>query len=91
MVECCGSGKGVASEYCKNFAAVGQTTLVRKGLLKVTEQELEAIIAAKDNGLLPDYCRDDYIYLVDADGRPTEPTDPALPTEPGKPDEDEDN
>lgn len=70
MVECCGSGKGVASEYCKNFAAVGQTTLVRKGLLKVTEQELEAIIAAKDNGLLPDYCRDDYIYLVDADGRP---------------------
>ena len=70
IVECCGSGKGVASQYCKNFAAIGQTTLVKKGMLKMTQAEVDAIVAASEHGLYDNYLRDDYVYLVDGNGKP---------------------
>lgn len=68
MHECCEDG--VASVYCKSFAAVGQATITRKSLVKLTQQELDAIIAATDNGLQEIYTFDNYIYLVDNLGNP---------------------
>lgn len=68
VIECCGSGTGVATEYCKSFAAVGQTTLVKKALVRLTVSEVQAIADASYNGLNVNYVRNDYIYQVDASG-----------------------
>ncbi len=70
LVDFCGSGKGVATQYCKNFAAVGKTTLTKKALLKMTAAEVDAIVMASDYGLYDNYLRDDYVYLVDGNGQP---------------------
>ena len=68
MVDYCVDG--VASEYCKNMANLGQVTLTRKALVKMTQEELDAIIEAAGNGLQEEYTKDNYIYLVDASGNP---------------------
>ncbi|MBQ6997151.1 MAG: transglycosylase domain-containing protein [Oscillospiraceae bacterium] len=61
---------GVASEYCKNMANLGQVTLTKKALVKMTQDELDAIIEATGKGLHEEYTKDNYIYLVDASGNP---------------------
>ena len=61
---------GAASEYCKNFAALGKVTLTKQSLLMITQDELNAIIEASDNGLQEIYTKDNYIYLVDSSGNP---------------------
>ena len=61
---------GVASTYCKNMANMGRVTLTKKALLMVTQDELDAIIEASDKGLQEPYTKDNYIYLVDANGNP---------------------
>ena len=68
------SGGGVACEYCKLFAALEEghelkAEIEKKTLVKLTVQELEELRKAKNNGLQPEYLRDDYIYLVDKDGK----------------------
>lgn len=63
------SGGGVATEYCKHFAEVDQSvTLEKKALVKLTQNEINEILRAKSYGLNSNYYRDDYVYLVDADG-----------------------
>ena len=70
MVEICKSGDGVANEYCKQFAAVDTTMeFEEKGLLKVTANEIKEMLKAKSHGLQSMFLRDDYIYLVDKDGK----------------------
>ena len=66
--DCCEDG--VASAYCKSFAAIGKATITRKSLVKLTQAELDAIIAATDNGLHEQYTLDNYIYMVDVNGNP---------------------
>ena len=61
---------GVASEYCKSMAQMGKVTLTQKALVKLTQDELDAIIEATDNGLQEMYTKDNYIYMVDASGNP---------------------
>ncbi len=67
-VSCCGSGNGVANQYCKNFAAVGKNTLVNKALVKMTASEVSAVAEALKHGLSSAFNRNDYIYLVDENG-----------------------
>ncbi len=69
MVECCGSGNGVATQYCKNFAAAGKTTMVKRGYLKLTQTDVNDIVMASKYGLVSGYLRNDYVYLVDDSGK----------------------
>ncbi len=68
VVEYCTEGGGVANEYCLKFAEVDETKIEAKSLVKLTEKEMEEIKKAMPYGLLPEYARDDYIYLVTKDG-----------------------
>ncbi len=61
---------GVANDYCKMFASVGQTTFVKKSLVELTQTELDEIIACSETGLHGQYANNNYIYLVDSTGRP---------------------
>ena len=63
------SGGGVATEYCKHFAEVDTNVkLDKKSLVKLTQSEINEILSAKSYGLNSNYYRDDYVYLVDANG-----------------------
>ena len=68
MLDYCADG--VASTYCKNMADLGKVTLTKKALVKMTQEELDAIIEATGNGLHDEYTKDNYIYLVDGSGNP---------------------
>jgi len=68
LVDYCADG--VASIYCKNMADQGVVTLTKKGLLMLTQEELDAIVKATGNGLQEMYTKDNYIYLVDSSGNP---------------------
>ena len=79
-VDYCVTGGGVATDYCKLFAAepavdpvTGQQGFMAKveqrALVKMTEEEFEELVKAKTQGLLQDYLRDDYIYLTKKDGK----------------------
>ena len=64
------SGGGVATEYCKHFAEVdSNVTISQKGLVKMTREELDEILKAEKYKLTDTYIRDDYIYLVDKEGK----------------------
>ena len=69
-VEYCTTGGGVATEYCKHFAEVDPSIkLETTGLLKMTQDEIDEIMKAKRYGLYEPFFRDDYIYLVDKNGK----------------------
>lgn len=70
-VDCCSGGNGAANQYCRSFANVGQTTIVRRSLVKMTQKQIDDIIAASKHRLNAAFMRDDYVYLVDANGNPT--------------------
>ena len=66
----CTVGGGVASEYCLHFAEVDETVKIeKKALTKMTQKEIDEIMKAKRYGLYEDFFRDDYIYLVDKNGK----------------------
>ncbi len=68
-MEYCTVGKGVATEYCKNFAEVDESVkLTKVGLLKMTEEQIDEILQASKYGLVSGYVRNDYVYLIDTDG-----------------------
>ena len=69
-VDFCTACNCAATQYCRNFAAVGQTTIVRKAMVKLTADEVEEIRLAGKHGLNATFLRDDYIYLVDSNGEP---------------------
>jgi len=73
LVDYCTTGGGVANEYCKLFAAETedsgvQAKLEEKALVKMTQKEIDELRKAKDSRLLPEYLRDDYIYLINDNG-----------------------
>lgn len=68
MVDYC-SGGGVATEWCKHFAEVDKTVSMRRyALVKMTQKEINEILKAAPYKLLSDYVRNDYVYLINADG-----------------------
>ncbi len=69
-VEYCESGGGVATEYCKHFKEAQQdVTISEKTLCKLTKAEMEEILKAASYNLDAMFYRDDYVYLVDEDGK----------------------
>ncbi len=69
LVDYCTTGGGVATEYCRKFAAAGESVVIeKKALVKMTQEELDTIRRLSYYGLYADYTRDDYIYLVYSDG-----------------------
>jgi len=68
LVDYC-SGGGVATEWCKHFAAVDSSVKLRQeGLVKLTKSEINEILKAAPYRLLSDYIRNDYVYLINSDG-----------------------
>lgn len=68
-VDYCTVGGGVANEYCKHFAEAGaDVTLTSKGLVKLTQDEINEILMAGKYNLNDYFLCDDYIYLVDGEG-----------------------
>jgi len=66
----CEAGKGVATDYCKHFAEVDEKVKITNvGLVKMTQEHINDFIRAKKYNLDDVYLRDDYIYLVDKDGK----------------------
>jgi len=70
LVDFCSSCNCVATQYCRNFAAVGETTIVKKSMVKLTQEEVDEIALACEHGLNAVYLRNDYVYLVDGNGDP---------------------
>ncbi len=72
-VELCKSGDGVASEYCKKFASVNPAMeFTPSALVRLTQSEVDELLAAEQFGLNPQYLRDDYVYLTDDSGNPVD-------------------
>ena len=66
----CTSGGAVANEYCKHFAEVDTgVSISKKGLLKLTQSEINEIWNARNYGLHAEYLQDNYVYLVDNNGK----------------------
>ena len=68
LLDYCTAGGGVANESCKHMAQTGGLTLTKKGLVKLTQSEIDEILRARNYGLHSVYLRDDYVYLVGNDG-----------------------
>lgn len=56
MVQFCGDGGGVATEYCPGVAS--------RSLVRLTEDEVAAIRAAANTGLNESYLYDNYVYYL---------------------------
>lgn len=68
MVDYC-SGGGVATQWCRKFAAVDSSVKLRQeGLVKMTKNEIDQILKASSYRLISDYLRNDYVYYINADG-----------------------
>ncbi len=67
-VDYCTVGNGVANEYCKH-AAGADKHCVKKSLVKMTKKQIDELVAAKNFGLDPKFLEDNYVYLVDGDGK----------------------
>jgi len=70
VVDFCDSCNAVANDYCKKFAALGQCTLSKRSLAKLTQSQVEDIALASTNGLQAPHAADNFIYLVDGNGNP---------------------
>lgn len=68
-VKYCDICNAPANEYCEKFAAIGRTTLSETYLLKLTQEELDEILLACKHGLTSTFQSDEYIYLVDNNGK----------------------
>ncbi len=69
-MEYCTVGGATANEYCKLFAAADSSVkLNASSLLKMTKSELDQILQAANYGLDSSYLRNDYVYLVNDDGK----------------------
>ncbi len=71
-VDYCTQGHGAVNAYCRRFEAVGALTSERVALVKLTQQQLDALLRAENAGLSENYLRDDYVYLVDKYGAPAD-------------------
>lgn len=70
LVDYCTTGGGVATEYCKKFAAEEGSSIKieKKALVKLTQSELDEIRRGVSVGLSKIYLQNDYIYLINSDG-----------------------
>ena len=69
-VDWCDECNAVANEYCKKLAAVGEVTLSKRALTKLTQTDVNKIAEVVDKGLYYEHTVDNYIYLVDKNGEP---------------------
>lgn len=65
-VDYCTTGGGVATEYCKLFAAEEgyDVKIEKKSLVRLSQTEVDAIRKASGVGLYPMYSQDNYVWLV---------------------------
>lgn len=68
-VEFCKECNAVANDYCKLFAKAGETVLVKRSLVKMTTKKVRDLADASKYGLQKPYQKDNYIYLVDENGK----------------------
>ncbi len=61
---------GVANDYCRMFAAIGQAKFTAKSLVMMTQEEVNELAACVGKGLQGMYAADNYIYYVDSTGLP---------------------
>lgn len=61
---------GVANEYCRCFEQAGVIKLNKASLVKMTQQQVDNLVAAGKNGLEGKYLSNNYIYLVDENDMP---------------------
>lgn len=69
MVDFCKECNAVANEYCKLMAKAGQTVLVKRALVKMTQDGVNELKSASEFGLYKSHLSDNYIWLVDANGK----------------------
>ena len=68
LVDYC-SGGGVATDACHQAAQTDPSvTITKRGLVKMTQSEIDEILKASPYNLIKDYTRDDYVYYVNPDG-----------------------
>jgi len=68
LVDYC-SGGGVATDACRQAAQTDTSvTITKRGLVKMTQSEIDEILKASPYNLIKDYTRDDYVYYVNSDG-----------------------
>lgn len=65
QVEYCVTGGGVATEYCSMFA---DAEISARSLVKLTQEEVDEIKAARNVGLNDLYTMDGYVYYLGEDG-----------------------
>lgn len=68
MVDFCPECGCAANEYCLKMATYTNLVIERKGLVKMTQAEINEIRAAEGKGLNAIYLRDNYVYFVKDDG-----------------------
>ena len=68
MVDYCPTCECAASEYCLLFAQHTDLKIEKKSLLKLTQKEINEILAAEKYGLNAMFTKDNYVYLVQNDG-----------------------
>ncbi len=67
-VDFCTKGQGVANEYCLLFAEHEKNLVVQKALLKRTQEQINQLLAAEGKGLVAEFLKDNYVYLVNSKG-----------------------
>lgn len=66
----CSVGEATANEYCRHFAGVDSSVkLTPSSLVKMTKSEMDQIRAASGYGLVSKYTRNDYVYLINDEGK----------------------
>lgn len=68
MVNYCSACGCAASEYCLLMAERTHLVIEQKGLLKLTQKEINEILAAESFGLHSIYTQNNYVYLINDDG-----------------------
>ena len=69
VVKSC-SGGGVATEYCEKFALIDSKVKIgNMSLIKLTQSDVDAIYKARKSGIQEKYLLNNYVYLVDSDGK----------------------
>ena len=59
----------VASEYCLKFAEYSDVVIEEKSLVKMTQAEIDEILAAEKYGLEKKYLKNNYVYFITDDGK----------------------
>ncbi len=69
LVDFCLDCGAVANEFCMQLAEKDQCKVEKRALVKLTQDEVDAINRAKPFGLEPIYYNSSYVYLVTDDGK----------------------